>query len=340
MNLDPIALIDSCVSREKLPREMGSSLQQFCMSYYEAIGSDTNLVHAAKATLCQFITLVCEEVSAPFSFDNYHQAIRTPVDYYHFGIELIRPLIDFSTSHNFNCENVSSIVRHLENHENVILFSNHQIEPDPQIISLMLENHYPKLAEEMIFVAGHRVTSDPMAVPFSKGRNLLCIFSKKHIDVPIELKESKLLHNKKTLAAMSSLLSEGGKCIYVAPSGGRDRINTFGEVEMAPFDPQSIELFWLIARQAARPTHFYPLALSTYQVLPPPSGVHQQIGEKRYAQRSSVTLSFGEEIDMEGLVPNEPLSKSEKRKVRAEAIWKRVHDDYRRSINSLHTHKM
>ena len=36
----------------------------------------------------------------------------------------------------------------------------------------------------MIMVAGDRVTTDVVAVPFSKGRNLLCIFSKKHIENP------------------------------------------------------------------------------------------------------------------------------------------------------------
>jgi len=44
---------------------------------------------------------------------------------------------------------------------------------------------------------------------------------------------------------MSELLSEGGKTIYVAPSGGRDRRNNQGIVEVAPFDPQSIEMLLL-----------------------------------------------------------------------------------------------
>jgi glycerol-3-phosphate O-acyltransferase len=30
-------------------------------------------------------------------------------------------------------------------------------------------------------VAGDRVTTDLLAMPFSMGRNLLCIFSKKHV---------------------------------------------------------------------------------------------------------------------------------------------------------------
>ena len=80
--------------------------------------------------------------------------------------------------------------------ENVILLANHQTEPDPQLISLLLEKTHPGFAEEMIFVAGDRVIRDPLAVPFSRGRNLLFIHSKRHIDHPPEQKEQKLLHKK------------------------------------------------------------------------------------------------------------------------------------------------
>ena len=55
----------------------------------------------------------------------------------------------------------------------------------------MLEKEHPRLAEEMIFVAGHRVISDPLAVPLSIGRNLICIYSKKHIENPPEVKAAK-----------------------------------------------------------------------------------------------------------------------------------------------------
>ncbi len=50
----------------------------------------------------------------------------------------------------------------------------------------------------MIFVAGERVITDPLAVPASMGRNLLCIYSKRYIDHPPELKSEKQLHNKRT----------------------------------------------------------------------------------------------------------------------------------------------
>ena len=166
----------------------------------------------------------------------------------------------------------------LERGENAIFLANHQIEADPQAISILLENSYPKFAEEMIFVAGERVITDPLAVPASMGRNLFCIYSKRYIDQPPEQKMKKQLHNKRTMELMSQLLSEGGKAIYVAPSGGRDRPNANGIVEIAPFDPQSIEMFYLMAQRAGHPTHFYPMALKTFELLPPPQSIQVELG--------------------------------------------------------------
>jgi len=81
--------------------------------------------------------------------------------------------------------------------------ANHQTEIDPQFISLLLEKEYSKLAKDMIFVAGDRVILDQLAIPASMGRNLLCIYSKKHIHNPPDLMETKRLHNKKTMGLMS-----------------------------------------------------------------------------------------------------------------------------------------
>lgn len=43
-----------------------------------------------------------------------------------------------------------------------------------QVVSLMLETSgYASLAEQIIFIAGHKVTNDPVAIPFSKVRSSL-----------------------------------------------------------------------------------------------------------------------------------------------------------------------
>ena len=85
-----------------------------------------------------------------------------------------------------------------------------------------------------VFVAGDRVTTDMLAVPFSMGRNLLCIFSKKHVDNPPELKSQKQKHNRRVMKQMGQMFAEGGNLIWVAPSGGRDRANEAGEYQARP----------------------------------------------------------------------------------------------------------
>src|SRR5579863_2540912 len=130
-----------------------------------------------------------------------------------------------------------------------------------------------------------------------------------------------MLHNKNTMELMSRLLQEGGKIIYVAPSGGRDRRDAQGHVFPARFDPNSIEMFYLMAKKAKTPTHFYPLALSTYDLLPPPETIQKELGEVRVAKRSPIHLSFAPEFNMEKFPGSEENDKSVKRQGRADAIW-------------------
>ncbi len=277
-----------------------------------------------------FLRLVKDQFPTPSHFLPYHKAERHPFDYYTFGNTFLRPLIDFDQSKLLGKNHLDQIMAQLNHGENVVLFANHQTEPDPQAISLLLEEKYPKLAEEMIFVAGDRVVTDPLAIPFSLGRNLLCIYSKRYIDNPPEDRLKKQLHNKRTMELMSELLASGGKCIYVAPSGGRDRRNAEGVVEVAPFEPSNIEMFYLMAKKSGKTTHFYPLALSTYSLLPPPETIRKELGEERVANRGGVSLSFGKEIAMEEFPGSEIVEKQERRKLRCEYIWNLVHQEYLR----------
>jgi glycerol-3-phosphate O-acyltransferase len=109
------------------------------------------------------------------------------------GNEFLKPLVKFDESALFGVDKLNEIHKLTsEQGHNVVFLSNHQTEADPQVISLLLErNGHAELAQKMIFLAGHKVTSDPVCVPFSKGRNLICIHSKKHINNPPEQAESK-----------------------------------------------------------------------------------------------------------------------------------------------------
>jgi len=306
-----------------LPAPLKSILDDFIKDYLRILESRGLDVERGKATLEAFIELVEKELKNPTPFEPYHKQIDS---YYYFGIEMLKPLVIFEESSVKGIKNIDEIVSRLKQGENAILLANHQTEPDPQAISMLLEKTHPEFAKEMIFVAGHRVTTDPLAIPFSLGRNLICIYSKKRIDREAEEREKKLLHNQKALQMLTELLKEGGKCVYVAPSGGRDRLGLTGIPEVAPFDPQSIEMFRLIAKKAGR-THFYPLALSTYKLLPPPGSVDNTFGEARVPSSTPIHLAFGEEIDFEEGV-NPELGKEEVRKARADLAWNKVRELY------------
>lgn len=322
-------------NEKKLPDKIVAIFKDFCAKYQEIVIKQENGEEKEKI-LFTYLDLIYEQVKNPFPFAPFHASHTSPVDYYSFSLNFFRPLIDFSHSKVLGKEYIETMMRQVANKENVIFLANHQIEPDPQIISLLLEKEFPEFAKNMIFVAGDRVTTDPLAVPFSMGCNLICIYSKKYLDVVPELKEQKLQHNQKAMQVLKNLLSEGGKCIYVAPSGGRDRVNAKGVVEAAPFDPQSIELFALIAQQAAKPTHFYPLALSTYWLLPPPKTVDIEIGEIRNPSYCPVHLAFGKELDMEDFPGNTIKDKKLRRQMRAEHIWKIVNHQYSNLTENNH----
>ncbi len=294
-------------------------LKDFYLSY-------KNETKAANASdiFCTLLDLIKKEKHSPHKFQPYHKKITHPFNHYLFGIDFIKPLIE-KGSRVEGEENLKVIEEILKQKENVILLANHQTESDPQIISSLLDKHFKDLASKIIYVAGERVITDPLAVPFSLGCDLLCIYSKKYIDNPPSQKMQKQLHNKKTMELMSLLLSEGGKIIYVAPSGGRDRAKD-GKIEVAPFDGNSLEMFRLMASKSSCKTHFFPLALLSFHLLPPPETVQIEMGEKRQVKKATVHAYFGSEIDMDSL----PESKDKllKRKIRAEYIHDIVENLY------------
>lgn len=328
LSQDYLHKLEGYFKSEKLSKELYLTLKEWHSSYSAAAQSNGKGQEVYQPILNQFLDLVMTQLANPFHFEPYHEKLVSPLDLHKMSLDFIKPLVKIEESKALHLEYADRIVEQLKLGDNVIFLANHQTELDPQAIGLLLEKSHPKLAEEMIFVAGHRVTSDPLAVPFSKGCNLLCIYSKKYIENDPTQKEARLLHNQRTLKKMGQLLSEGGKCIYVAPSGGRDRKNSKGTVEVAPFDAQSIELFWLTAQKAERSTHFYPLTLATYNLLPPPEGIKKTIGEPRHTKATKIFLSFGPEVDMEHFPGSDVKDKKEKRLVRANYIWEQVKRDY------------
>lgn len=333
MDKDSAAKALESVSQEihskAYPERLRDIALHFAEQYIEICAQTKQDLKLATERLLTYIHYIEENAHSPFSFAPYHKAVKTPRDYTAFALDMVRPLIDSKNSTLETHKNLDTITDILSKGENVILLANHQSEADPQALGLLLEKDYPHLADKLTFVAGDRVTSDPMAVPFSMGCNLFCIFSKRHIANPPEEKQKKLHHNQKTMNLLSTKLREGGMLIYVAPSGGRDRANKDGIVEVSPFDSSSIELFSLLAKKAGTKTHFFPLALHTYEMLPPPSAVEHEIGETRVMNWGPIHARFLEEIDMDNFPNSSTMDKRTKREARAKyihALVKQAHE--------------
>ncbi len=311
-----------------IPQKYQAILKHFIEGYDQALRPDGMSIESYSSIFLDYLDRIREQCLEPYVFQPYHERIRKPFDYYQFGIDILKPLVEMQKSTVLGLDHLKEINASLAKGHNAIFLANHQTEADPQAISILLEDISPEFAEKMIFVAGERVITDPLAVPFSMGRNLLCIYSKRYIDVPPEQKLKKQLHNKRTMELMSELLSEGGKAIYVAPSGGRDRPNKDGVVEVAAFDPQSIEMFYLMSKRAGHPTFFYPLTLKTKKLLPPPETVQLELGEVRMARRGKIHLAFGPQIVMDQFPGNDSSNKHERRQARADYICSLVRQDY------------
>src|SRR5258708_2656071 len=125
------------------------ALDHFSKSYVHNALQGGMSTASSKQLVEQLTRLVQEELQHPHSFAAFHKALRTPFDYYQFGLDLVRPLIDFKHSKVLGQEHLKSIVKAVEKGDNVILLSNHHTEIDPQIISLLLEKKAPKIAEEI-----------------------------------------------------------------------------------------------------------------------------------------------------------------------------------------------
>ncbi|WP_201456298.1 1-acyl-sn-glycerol-3-phosphate acyltransferase [Chlamydia sp. 17-3921] len=313
-----------------LPEPLHQKFSIFYHNYVEAALKKSSQ-EVAEALCLQWLKIVIEDLKNPFIFLPYHKKIRSPIDLFHFGIEFFSVLIDDENSRVVNIEQLDSIQQYISRGDNVILLANHQTECDPQLMYYSLGKKYPKLIENMIFIAGDRVTSDPLARPFSMGCDLLCIYSKRHIDSPPEQRKEKLHHNQKSMRTLKTLLHEGGKFIYVAPAGGRDRKNQFGELYPAEFHPDSIEMFRLLAKSSRKPTHFYPFALKTYDILPPPPTIEKSVGEYRAIFFAPILFNFGSEIVLDQLCSSEELENQDKfaqRSLRANKIFSIVKQLY------------
>eukprot|EP00310_Coccolithus_braarudii_P022115 CAMPEP_0183355582 /NCGR_PEP_ID=MMETSP0164_2-20130417/40968_1 /TAXON_ID=221442 /ORGANISM="Coccolithus pelagicus ssp braarudi, Strain PLY182g" /LENGTH=366 /DNA_ID=CAMNT_0025528731 /DNA_START=169 /DNA_END=1269 /DNA_ORIENTATION=+ len=315
-----------------VPEKYITLMRSFFSSYMTEIYMADRDMDTYEALLTRLMKKILETAKQPYQFEPFHKAMREPYDYYELGTSFAEGMVDSANSIVNGGEQIEKMRAQVAAGDNVVFFANHQSEADPQFFSVLLDPISDGFAESTIFVAGDRVTTDLLAMPFSMGRNLLCIFSKKHVDNPPELKSKKQRHNRRVMKTMQELFTEGGQVIWVAPSGGRDRKDESGTYKVAPFDSKSIEMFRLMAGKANRPTHFYPLSMFTYPICPPPQQVGGAVGESREVKYHPAGLHFGEEIDLapfaEGCVvdnfPEGCTAESSREELR-EALTRHVH---------------
>ncbi|WP_041468058.1 1-acyl-sn-glycerol-3-phosphate acyltransferase [Chlamydia felis] len=303
--------LSQAFGNQSLPEPLYQKFQIYHQNYLDAATKKCSLAQAEELCL-QWLKIIIEDLKDPFIFPPYHKKIRSPVDLFDFGKQFFSVLVDDERSQIHNLHQLDRIQEFIDRKDNVILLANHQTECDPQLMYYALGKTHAQLLENMIFVAGDRVTSDPLARPFSMGCDLLCIYSKRHINNPPEQKEEKLHHNQKSMKTLKTLLNEGGKFIYVAPAGGRDRKTKDDFLYPTEFQPESIEMFRLLTKASGKPAHFYPFALKTYDILPPPPTVEDTIGEYRAIFFAPIFFSFGEEILLDSLCSEEELMQCDK----------------------------
>ncbi|XP_014521075.1 glycerol-3-phosphate acyltransferase, chloroplastic [Vigna radiata var. radiata] len=281
---DVFAGIKKEVEAGSLPANVAAGMQEVYNNYKNAViqSGDPKANEIVLSNMIALLDRVFLDVTDPFVFQPHHKAKREPFDYYVFGQNYIRPLVDFKNSYVGNMPLFIEMEEKLKQGHNIILMSNHQTEADPAVIALLLEARLPYIAENLTYVAGDRVITDPLSKPFSIGRNLICVYSKKHMLDDPALVEMKRTANIRALKEMAMLLRNGSQIVWIAPSGGRDRPEAqTREWVPAPFDISSVDNMRRLVEHSGPPGHVYPLAILCHDIMPPPLKVEKEIGEKR-----------------------------------------------------------
>ncbi|XP_056842769.1 glycerol-3-phosphate acyltransferase, chloroplastic [Raphanus sativus] len=324
----------------RLPPNVASGMEELYWNYKNAVlssgapGADKTVITNMSVAFDRMLL----GVEDPYTFNPYHKAVREPFDYYQFVHMYISPLIDFKNSYVGNVSIFSDLEDKLRQGHNIVLISNHQSEADPAVISLLLEAQCPYIGENIKCVAGDRVITDPLCKPFSMGRNLICVYSKKHMNDDPELVDMKRKANTRSLKEMATLLRSGSQLIWIAPSGGRDRPDpSTGEWFPAPFDSSSVDNMRRLVEHSGAPGHIYPMSLLCADIMPPPPKVEKEIGEKRLVGFHGTGLSIAPEISFSD-VTADCSNPNEAKEAYSQALYKSVDEQYK-TLNTAINHQ-
>ena len=325
--LKAVAMIEAS---KMLPETAAPAIMELYKSYSDAVISSG--VEDAETVATKMIATVVDRVllqfEEPYSFPSFHQRMLEPFDYYDFGQQYTGNLINFEQSYVGHLERWADVAKYVEAGDNVVLVANHQTEADPAVFALLLEEIYPKLATDVIYVAGDRVVGDPMCKPFSMGRNLLCVHSKKRLEDIPELKDAKIRQNRRTVLEMAKMLARGGNLIWVAPAGGRDRPNADDVFFPAPWDPSAVELMRKLGTSAKPKLHMFPLAMLSHDIMPPPKSIEKQIGEQRVCKFHGVAISLAEELDLQTIASHASEDKEQAQEQLKDIAYEAMEKEY------------
>ena len=303
-----MSTLNALAAEGKLNDKVRAGLVELFENYRGALMSSPRQTDA-DAEAAKMISSIAERVALqyrdPYTFPSRHERILSPFDYYAFGQRYCGNLINFRSSYVGNVAGFREVKAQLERGENVVLMANHQSEADPGVWAWMTQYIDANLATDMRYVAGDRVVLDTFAKPFSMGRNLVCVHSKRHMGDDPVIRAEKMKTNQRSVRELGILFREGGALLWIAPSGGRDRVDPeTDEYKPAAFDPAAVQLMRrLLAKASSKhPGHVYPMAMASAEIMPPPRGVQKELGEERVLNYHGVGIALGEELREEDIV--------------------------------------
>ena len=107
--------------------KMVQILEGFMNEYAETNIQAETTPEKFQQMMTQSMAVMGQALLSPHKFDILHRAIRQPFDYYRWGVDFFRPLLEKQNSKIYGKQNLDKIVDYINSGENVILLSNHQV---------------------------------------------------------------------------------------------------------------------------------------------------------------------------------------------------------------------
>ena len=145
------------VDSGKLPKELYPAFQDFYNNYKKTV-LNSDATDASPELVARVMGSIADrtfnQFLDPYTFPSYHTRLLEPYDYYKFGQDYVRTLINFNKSVVGHLDRFKKVQEQLDAGDNVILLANHQTEADPGVWALLLEKVLPQMATDIIYVAG------------------------------------------------------------------------------------------------------------------------------------------------------------------------------------------